>query len=69
VNADTISKVQELMCAHRRITINEGVNKVGISSGSQEAIMTEELWMKQICAKFVSKLLTDDQRECSNSWS
>jgi hypothetical protein len=40
VNAETVSKVKELVCADRRITIIEGVNEVGISYRSAQAIMT-----------------------------
>jgi len=33
------------------------------SVGSCDAILTEDLQMKHVCAKFVPRLLTDDQRE------
>ena len=35
----------------------------GISVGSCDAILTDDLHMKRVCAKFVPRLLTDDQRE------
>jgi len=31
--------------------------------GSCDAILTDDLHMKRVCAKFVPRLLTDDQRE------
>ena len=31
--------------------------------GSRDAILTDDLHMKLVCAKFVPRLLTDDQRE------
>jgi len=31
--------------------------------GSCDAILTDDLHMKLVCAKFVTRLLTDDQRE------
>ena len=35
----------------------------GISVGSRDAILTDDLHMKRVCAKFVPRLLTDDHRE------
>jgi hypothetical protein len=46
VNAETISKVKVLMRADQRITINEVVNEVGISYGSAQATLTEELQIR-----------------------
>jgi transposase len=46
VNAERISKVKELVHADQQITINEVVNEVGISCGSAQAILTEELQMR-----------------------
>jgi len=36
---------------------------VGISVGSCDAILTDDLHKKRVWAKFVPRLLTDDQRE------
>ena len=36
---------------------------VGFLWGSCDAILTNDLHMKRVCAKFVPRLLTDDQRE------
>ena len=35
----------------------------GISMGSCDVILTNDLHMKHVCAKFVPHLLTNDQRE------
>jgi len=35
----------------------------GISVGSCDAMLTGDLHIKRVCAKFVPHLLTDDQRE------
>jgi len=35
----------------------------GISVGSRDAILTDDLHMKRVCAKFVPRSLTDDKRE------
>jgi len=45
VNAEIISKVKELVHADWQITINEAVNELGISYGSAQARLTEELQM------------------------
>jgi hypothetical protein len=52
VNDETVSKVTELVHEDRRITI-EVVNEVGILYGSAQKILTEVLWMREDCAKFV----------------
>jgi len=40
VNAEIISKVEELVHASWEITINEAVNELGISYGSEQARLT-----------------------------
>jgi hypothetical protein len=38
---------------------------VGLSSvGSVHAILKEDLGMRRVCAKFVPRLISDDQMEC-----
>ena len=48
---------------NRHLTVREVANKVGISIGSCHQILTEELRMRRVSAKFVPRLLTDDQKE------
>jgi hypothetical protein len=47
VNAETTSKVKELVHANQQIIINEVVSEVGISCGSAQASQTEESQMIQ----------------------
>ena len=47
----------------RRITINEIVGEVGISTGSVHTILTEDLAMRRVSAKFVPKLLVEQQKQ------
>jgi len=47
----------------RRLTVGETADGCGISVGSCDAILTDDLHKKRVCAKFVRRLLTDDQRE------
>ena len=48
---------------NRRLTVREVADEVGVSIGSCHKIFTEELQMCRINAKYVSRLLTDDQKE------
>ena len=43
--------------------MREIVDDCGICIGSCDAILTDDLHMKRVCAKFVLHLLTDDQCE------
>jgi hypothetical protein len=47
----------------RRVTIREIAEEVGISTFSAHSIMTEDLAMKRVPAKFVPKLLTAEQKQ------
>jgi len=48
---------------NRRLTVREVANEVGISIGSCHQILTEKLHMRRISAKFVPRVLIDDQKE------
>ena len=58
-----IAKVRTVVRNNRRLTVREIADDCGISVGSWESILTDDLRMKRVCAKFVPRLLTDDQRE------
>jgi len=62
-NEEMIAKVRTIVRNNRRLTVREIAEDCGISVGSCDAILTDNLHMKRVCAKFVSRLLTDDQRE------
>ena len=57
--ADVCSTVRE----NRRITIRELSEERSISFGSVQAILTEDLGMRRVSAKFVPKLLSADQKD------
>ncbi|BFZ02340.1 hypothetical protein BsWGS_05379 [Bradybaena similaris] len=57
--ADVSSTVRE----NRRITIRELSEEHSISFGSVQAILTEDLGMRRVSAKFVPKLLSADQKD------
>ena len=43
----------------RRLMVQEIVAEVGISTGSVHSILTEDLNLRRVSAKFVPKLLTE----------
>jgi hypothetical protein len=53
VNSGTVSELQELVYANWQIAIGEVANEMGISYGSVQTILMEELWMRRVCAMFV----------------
>jgi len=62
-NEEIIAKVRTIVRNNRRLTVREIADGCGISVGSCDAILTDDLYMKRVRAKFVPRLLTDDQRE------
>jgi hypothetical protein len=47
----------------RRITVRELVNEIGVSIGSVHSILTEDLGIRRVSAKFIPKLLTMEQKQ------
>jgi len=62
-NEEMIAKVRRVIRNNRRLTVREIADDCGLSVGSCNAILTDDLHMKHVCAKFVSHLLRDDQCE------
>ena len=62
-NKEMIAKVRTVIHNNRSLTVQEIADDCGISVGSCDAILTDDLHMKHVCAKFVLRLLTDDQCE------
>jgi len=62
-NEEIIAKARKIFRNNKRLTVREIADDCGISVGSCDAILTDDLQMKHVCAKFVPRLLTDDQRE------
>jgi len=48
---------------NRRLTVREVADEAGISIGSCHQIFTQKRQMRRVSAKFVPRLLTDDQKE------
>jgi len=59
---ENIKKIRDEIMFDRRQTIDELEAMTGVSWSSCQRIVTEELHMKQVAAKFVPRLLSEDQR-------
>ena len=60
---DNVAKVREVIRSNRRLTVREVAEEVSISKTVCHEILTENLGMHRIAAKFVPRLLTDDQKQ------
>ena len=60
---EVMDQVREKVLEDRRLTVQEIVAEVGISTGSVHSILTEDLNLRRVSAKFVPKLLTEQQKE------
>jgi len=58
-----IAEVRKIVHNNRRLTVREIVDDCGISVGSCDAILTDDLHVKHVYMKFVPHMLTDDQCE------
>jgi len=56
---ETVARIQELICQDRQ-TIHDIAEKVGIGYGTRQRVLTEELGMHHVAAKFMPRILTAD---------
>ena len=62
-NEEAMDQVREKVLEDRRLTVREIAAEMGISTGSVHSILTEDLNLRRMSAKFVPKLLTEQQKE------
>jgi histone-lysine N-methyltransferase SETMAR len=62
-NDKLIDKVRALVMHDRRVTVREHAEEVGISTGLVHSILTNDLAMWRVSAKFVPNLLTMEQKQ------
>ena len=62
-NDNVINQVRALIVQDTRITVRELVDEVGVSIGSVHSILTADLGLRRVSAKFVPKLLTMEQKQ------
>ena len=60
---DSTGGVRAVIRSNRPLTLWEAADKCVISVGSCPTILTEKLNMHRVAAKFVPRLLTDEQKE------
>ena len=60
---ENVKKVAKIVRSNRRMTIRELTEELNISYGSVQSILTDDLQMRRVSAKFVPRLLTDEQKE------
>ena len=53
--SDNTARVRELVRSDRRLTVNMIAGKVNVNREAECRILTEELGMRKICAKMVSR--------------
>ena len=58
-----IDVVKDLLNADRQATYDELEEQSGLSHGTLQRIIHEELKMKKVCARWVPRLLTEEQRQ------
>jgi len=62
-NDEIIAKIREKLNEDRCYTIDELSEVTGVSWSSVQHILTQDLRMRLVAAKFVPRLLTEDQRQ------
>jgi hypothetical protein len=60
---ENIANVREAILADRRETIHNVCDIVGLSYGTVQRILADNLNMRRICARFVPRLLSDDDQK------
>ena len=60
---DHIENVRSVIRENRRLTVREVFEKVRICKSSCHTILTEKLKMHRVAAKFVPRLLTEEQKQ------
>ncbi|PNF32071.1 hypothetical protein B7P43_G05722 [Cryptotermes secundus] len=60
---ENVTKARDLILQDRRLTIQDFCNTLGLSYGTCQRILSEELNMRRIAAKFVPRLLQNEQKQ------
>jgi hypothetical protein len=60
---ENVAKVMDLILQDRRLTIHDLCNTLGLSHGTCQRILSEELNMMRIAAKSVPRLLQNEQKQ------
>lgn len=60
---ENVERVSEIIRSNRQLTIREISEDLNISYGSVQSILTTDLNMRQVTAKFVPPILTEEQKQ------
>jgi len=60
---ENIAKVHQIVHENRRLTVRSIAEQVNIDGETVRKILTEDLDMRKVCAKMVSKELTKQQKQ------
>jgi len=63
VTDDNIEKVRDVIRKDQRLGVRAVAEEVDLDRESVQRILREELNMRKVCAKMVSKVLSDEQKE------
>uniref|UniRef100_A0A8D8SXY6 Transposase n=1 Tax=Cacopsylla melanoneura TaxID=428564 RepID=A0A8D8SXY6_9HEMI len=64
VSDETVTKVEELLLADRRITVREIAQLIGdVSKTTVDKILTDILKYHKVCARWVPRMFTDDHKK------
>ena len=62
-SGENIVKVRDLVRSDRRLTIREMSHELNLSFYAVQSILTKDLTMRRVSAKFIPKLLSDEQKQ------
>lgn len=60
---ETIDAVDQMVKADRRVHVRQIAEALGISIGSVHSILHEKLGLSKVCARWVPRFLTNDQKQ------
>lgn len=60
---ENVKKIHEIILEDRRQTIEEVTERSGVTWSSVQRILSEDLGMRRVAAKFVPRLLTEQQKQ------
>ena len=63
---EKIAKVHQIVCENRQLTVRSIAEQVNIDRRTVRKILTEDLDIRKVCAKMVSKELTEEQKQSHN---
>jgi len=60
---ENIAKVCQIVCENRRLTVSSIAEQMNIDREIVRKILTEDLDMRKVCAKMITKELTKEQKQ------